>query len=408
MARPLNTHVDPAADAAALLRRLGFATLMVAVPLTALVARRAVVILAPIGIALLVIAAVLDGDHNGVRADLRRLVLSPGGLAGGLLVLWCALSLVWTPFPSEAVERVFNVATTLALAVAGYLALPERMRSANLYLLPLGVGAAALFGLGLALSDALASRLFQVEAQELERGLIVLVMLTWPALAWMRSRGRDLEGLVLAIAVAAAAVLSAGSMPFVALAVGAAAFALTAVSRRVGALVTAGLMAGIVALAPLIPFLARPFAALAFNRGDPTLVSLSVWRRVVQDDPLRLVTGRGFETASRGRVFGMLRPEAPSTLPFEVWYELGLVGAMAGAVALYCAARAAGRAHPALAPGAMAAFASAFAFACLGVGTAQMWWFTTLAAVALIFIAAERGQFRTTRPKASFAPSVMR
>ena len=53
-------------------------------------------------------------------------------------------------------------------------------------------------------------------------------------------------------------------------------------------------------------------------------------------------------------------------------------------------------------PAAMAAFASAFAFACLGVPIAQMWWFTALVALTVIFVAIERGQFRTTRPKASF------
>jgi hypothetical protein len=50
----------------------------------------------------------------------------------------------------------------------------------------------------------------------------------------------------------------------------------------------------------------------------------------------------------------------------------------------------------------MAAFATAFTFACLGIPTAQMWWFTALVAVVLIFVATERGQFRTKRPKASF------
>ena len=48
----------------------------------------------------------------------------------------------------------------------------------------------------------------------------------------------------------------------------------------------------------------------------------------------------------------------------------------------------------------IAAFATAYAFACLGIGTAQMWWFTALALVVLVFVSIERGQFRTTRPKA--------
>jgi hypothetical protein len=121
---------------------------------------------------------------------------------------------------------------------------------------------------------------------------------------------------------------------------------------------------------------------------------------VVADEPVRLITGHGFETALRARFVGLLSPNAPNTLLFEIWYELGIVGAAAAAVALYLSARDAARDHPPLVPGVMAAFATAFAFACLGIGTAQVWWLTTLIAVIVIFVAAERGQFRTARPKA--------
>jgi hypothetical protein len=85
-----------------------------------------------------------------------------------------------------------------------------------------------------------------------------------------------------------------------------------------------------------------------------------------------------------------------------VWYDLGIIGALAGAAALCLSALRAGREDPPLVPAIMALFAGAFTLACLGVGMAQMWWFSALVAVVLIFVATERGQFRTTRPKASF------
>jgi hypothetical protein len=56
--------------------------------------------------------------------------------------------------------------------------------------------------------------------------------------------------------------------------------------------------------------------------------------------------------------------------------------------------------RPILGPGIMAAFATAFALGCFGIGTTQVWWFTGLIMLVLIFVAIERGQFRTTRPKA--------
>ncbi|HEY8566038.1 MAG TPA: peptide ABC transporter permease [Beijerinckiaceae bacterium] len=392
--------VDPAADAAALLRRVGFATLMVVLPSLALVTRRGLVVLAPIGVALLVIASFLDGQHRPLRVTAWRLTASRAGLAAGLAALWCALSLVWTPFLSPAAERLFNIAATVGVAFAGVFALPDRMRSANLYLLPVGVGLAALVAIGVALVVPGARDGTDEAAQNLGRGLVVLALFVWPAVAWLRSRHRDLEALGLAVAVAFAAVLGPDAMPVIALGIGAAVYALVAAAPALGVRVTAAGMAGLLAVAPLLPFVGRPLSALILGPSHPITHSLAIWRRLVLSEPVRLITGHGFETALRGRFVGLLHPNAPSTLLLEVWYELGIVGALAGAVALWAAVRRAGREHPVLLPGITAAFATAYAFACLGIGTAQMWWFTALSLLVLVFVANERGQFRTTRPKA--------
>jgi hypothetical protein len=161
-------------------------------------------------------------------------------------------------------------------------------------------------------------------------------------------------------------------------------------------------MLGSLALAPIAPLIVRPIAAAFLPSGHPLVANLGVWRQVVVNEPVRLVTGHGFETALRGRFTGLLPQTAPNTLPFEIWYDLGVIGALAAAAALFFAATRAGREDPPLVPAIMGAFATAFAFACLGVSTAQMWWFTSLIGLVLIFVAAERGQFRTTRPKANF------
>ena len=235
--------------------------------------------------------------------------------------------------------------------------------------------------------------------QNLQRGLVVLVLLFWPALAWLRSRGRDREALLLAGAVGAAVLLGRQAMPAIALGIGALVYGGTLLDPRRGVRVTAAAMAALLALAPLLPLLARPLLSGSTGSGASPLLSLRVWRDVTVAEPLRVITGHGFETALRSRLTGLLSPEAPTTLLFEVWYELGLVGAAAGAVALFAGVRGTGREHAVLVPGAMAAFASAFTFACLGIGTAQMWWFTALSALVLVFVVCERGQFRTRRPK---------
>jgi hypothetical protein len=400
MARVRPVTADPAADAALLLRRLAFAILMLAIPLATLVARRALVILAPIAVVLLVIAAAIDGSARPLAASARRVFISPGGLAGALLLAWCALSLVWTPFFAQASERLVNILATLGIAVAGYLALPDRMRSSNLYILPVGVALGSLAAAVLVLLGTRPNLDGDTVSQNLERGLIVLVLLLWPALAWLRSRDRDVEALLLAIAVTLAVVLAPDPLPVGGLAAGAVIFALTGTRPSLGTKVTGGAMAGLVLVAPLIPLVLTPMLSGLAAARDNTLKSLLIWRDVVLNEPARLITGHGFESALRGRNVGLLAEDAPRTLLFEIWYDLGIVGAAAAAVALYAAARGAGRDHPPLVPGMMAALAAAFTLACLGIGTAQMWWFTALAITVVIFVAASRGQFRTRRPKA--------
>jgi hypothetical protein len=407
MARPPSPNLDPAADAAALLRRLGFGTLLLLVPLAALLTRRGVVVLVPIGIFLLVIAAALDGAHRAIGPTLARLIRSRAGLGAAVVLVWCALSLIWTPFPAAASERLANIATTAVFAAAGYLALPDRMRSANLYLVPLGIVGAAILAILLALFGWPGGRASAEAGQNLDRGLTVLAVMAWPAVSWLRSRGRHFEALGVAVLAAIAAVLGPQPIPALALAAGGIVFGLTVARRRFGLMVAASLMAGLLALAPLIPFLLRPVAS-AFMPGSATGRSLAVWRNAVTSEPVRLITGHGFETALRGRFGGLLPVNAPNTLLFEVWYELGIVGALAFAFALYAGTLASGRSNPALVPGIAAAIVTAFAVACLGVGAAQMWWQTALAVVALAFVAIERGQFRTTRPKARLMQAARR
>jgi len=388
---------DPSADAAAILRRVGFAILFFAIPMAALFARRAVVALAPVAVILLVIAAALDGGAKNLGEKLGALVSSRGGVAGAILLLWTGLSLVWTPFLSEASERLFNIVSMALMGLAGYLALPDRMRSANLYILPVGVGLGALTGMALAFRGFDS---FDQDGQSFERGMIVLILLLWPTVTWLHSRSRNLEALLLAVIVAMGALLTSDALALHGLAVGALIFAITAISPAFGARLTAFGMAGLLLAAPLVPFILKPLAEGVLGPSAPLVASLDSWRSVILDDPLRLITGHGLETSLRGRLFGLVPPAAPHTLLFEIWYELGLVGAVAGAVFLYQSVLGAGGQRPVLGPGIMAAFATAYTLGCSGIGTAQVWWFTALVVVVLVFVAIERGQFRTTRPKA--------
>lgn len=402
MARaPISHTIDPALDAAALLRRVGFFGLFVVVPIAAQVARRAAVILVPISVILLILASAIDGKTRPIRPIIRRLVRSPAFLAGLLVLFWATLSLIWTPFLGAATERVLNLAATILLTLAGYLALPDRMRSANLYLLPVGVTGAALLAIVIGLFGDTLLRSTPDDEGALNRGLILLAILVWPAIAWLRSRGRDGAALVTLVLVVVALVLAPNTIQLIAIVAGAVAFALASIRLQPAAGLLAVLAAGLLVTAPLLPFVARPVGIALAGPVAPAVLTIKAWQKVVTTEPVRLVTGHGFETARRGRAVGLVPSNAPTTVLFELWYELGLVGALAAAFALHAAIRRSGRDSVVIGPGALAAYAAAFVVACIGVGLTVMWWITTLTVVVLVFIAVERGQFRTRRPKAS-------
>ncbi|MFC5504381.1 MULTISPECIES: hypothetical protein [Hyphomicrobiales] len=388
------TPLDPAADAALLLRRIAFGTLALLLPIASLVSRRAAVVLAPIGVVLLVIAVLIEDPRDFV-SRLKRSVFSLPGLILLGLVGWAVLSLVWSPYTGSATEKAGNIVLAVALGFLGNAALPDRMRASNLNLAPLGAGTAAAFALALIVATALRH---QDTDAGVERGISVILIMAWPALAWLLSRERGLSALGLALVVGLLSLTRFEDGEAVAMICGAVAFGAVSASREKASALIAAAIAGLMLLAPILPFLLIPIAARLPDSG--LIASLATWADVVSGAPIQLVTGHGLDTVLRGRLTGALPPATPTTLLFETWYELGLVGAAAAAFCLYVAIRAAGRMPSALAAGGVAAFTTAFALSALGFATLQPWWLMTLTAVVLLFGAIARGQYRTDRPVA--------
>lgn len=389
--------LDPAADAALLLRRIGFGTLALALPMASLVSRRAAVVLAPIGVVLLIISALIEEPRHFATMLKREFTSLPGVILIGLAA-WALLSLVWSPFALSASEKAGNLILAITLGFCGMAALPERMRASNLNLAPLGTGAAALFALILMVVAAL--RDSETMAGSVERGVSVVLIMAWPSLAWLLSRERGLSALGLALAVGLLALTRFEDGEAIAMIFGAAAFGAVSANRELATKIVASLIAGLMLLAPVLPFLLIPFASLFPDDSSDLRQSLAVWTDTVSREPIQLLTGHGLDTVLRGRLTGALPQAMPTTLLFETWYELGIVGAAAAASCLYVAIRAAGRMPGALAAGGVAAFTVAFALSALGFATLQPWWLMTLTAVVLLFGAIARGQYRTVRPAA--------
>lgn len=393
MARSLNrkADIDPAEQAALLLFRLGFAILAIALPVAAVISRRAPVVIAPIGAGVMVAATLMMPGQPLGGGRLGRLLASTGGLAASFLLVWSALSLLWTPFPEAAAERLFRLAGSAGLAIAAIAALPPRMRTSNLWLPVLGVGLSALLAMGVALVRPVA-----VDAQAIERGAVLITLVAWPAVTWLSMKRRSIAAMGIAAAVGCLAIVLQGPAMLPALLVGAVLLG-GAINDIRGA--SMAFIAGVVVLilgGPLIAMLLSLLAPQESGFGR----TMQLWSDIIVADPSRLLTGHGLETALRNRISQQLDPGAPKSLLFEVWYELGLLGALATAIALAAGIAGAARLGRAIAPFALGCIGFAFALSVIGLGTSQTWWITALAATAIIFAAVANGEFKTERPVA--------
>ena len=403
---------DPAADAALLLMRLGFAVLAFAVPLSAVVSRRAVFTLMPIGAALLIVAATFLPRPPVVRRLLGAFSSTAGAAALAVLV-WTAAAIVWTPFPGDAAARWLKEAGTIGLAGLAAAFLSERTRTSNLNLFPLGLVPAALATAvyGIVGTDKLG--VFQDPETTLERAVISLVVLVWPAVAALAVRERWSSAAFLVVGVTASAMAAWTPVALAALAAGAIAFSAATTAPRVVGPIIGAVAALALLLAPAIPFslgpvLARAVAATGGN--VPAFVELArvngLWQDVVSADPIRLLTGHGLDIATRAATLGYLPPEIARSLCFELWYDLGFVGVAAAAVLIYGGFAAAGRTSIAVAPFLIAEIVAGLTLALWGLDTTELWWVTLLSVAGIAFAAVIRGQYRTERPLARVVPEV--
>ena len=401
--RPLD---DPAADAALLLIRLGLVVLAFAVPVSAVLSRRALFTLLPVGAGLLLVAStLLPRPRLGHR--LRPALISGAGRAAIGLIAWSALSIAWTPFPLDASERLGKETGTLLLVLAAVTLMPERTRTSNLYLFPLGLvlAASATFAAAFLSPQTLGS--FQDADSTLERAVISLVMLVWPAIGALAVRERWASAGWLAVGVTLAAMAAWTSVALASLALGALAFAVATLSPALVGRLLGLLAAAIIMFGPGWPVAVDPIlAGFADAVGDrlPSLFdaaqSVHAWAGLMLSEPVRLITGHGFDMTTRATLTGFLPPQVPRSLLFEVWYELGLVGGVATAALAYAGLSAAGRSSPTMAPFLLAEIVTGLVIAGWGLDTTQLWWITLLGVATLAFATVIRGQYRTDRPSA--------
>jgi hypothetical protein len=391
---------DAAEDAARLLQRLGFVVLALGAPCSEALSTRAIFLFFPIGVALLLVAAMLN-PVKGVASLLRSALASPVGLVSVALIAWTALSLAWTPFPVEASWHLLKLLATVLVVVIAFACSPARVRATDVYLFPIGVGLAMLAIIALALAELQGAGPY---GDRIERSGLALVIMLWPAMAGLAARGRDGLARLLLILTAAFAFAIGEPVTAAALFVGVLALSFAISDLRRAAVDLGWLAAAIIVLSPLAPAVAPALSRWFLHAKLSTLqgpfAPLASAAVIVLHEPLRLFTGHGVDTAVHGAEAGLIPAASPRVALFEVWYELGSIGALLSAWLAWLGFRALGETGAKVAPYLVAAFACDLTLAFLSQDFAQMSWVTVLAVSAICAGAAARSQYRTRRPAA--------
>ena len=130
------------------------------------------------------------------------------------------------------------------------------------------------------------------------------------------------------------------------------------------------------------------------------LISLKIWRWLIANDGARVITGHGYNFVNSGLWRGYIPVQAPRSMLFEAWTDLGLVGAAATAVLIRLAYKAAADQTRRLAPFWIGALTYVSVMGLIGLATTQPWWITMLALGLTAFAVVTRADYKTARPSA--------
>ena len=399
--KPSRHYEDPVAGAAHIITRLAIALLLIVTPIASVGTRSAIYVLAPVGVALTLVAWLLEPGSRGPR-QLRAAIFSPTGMIAVFFFCWAAPSLIWTPFGTGPSERFVKSASTFVLAAVAAALLPERTRTSNLYLLPIGAAAGAIAIVVL----AVVSKSPSVHSGDPDKSLMAraafgLALLVWPALGALVVRAKPRWAIGLAVIVVVAELFAGVPLALAATALGALVFAGAMVDKQTAARWLAIAGAALFLVAPIVALIA--YATITMTPSSPLLPAL-VWGSYLVRDGFYALVGHGFDAARLGVAMGYLPGATPHSLLFEIWFELGFVGVVAAALLWAQIVRRAGLSGATLAPFLLAGLTSAYVMSAFGLGVAPVWWVTLLALAGFAFALLQHGHGRAQRPGVSDLP----
>ena len=400
-ARSRRIERDEAADASRFFARIAYAVLGLGAPVGVVIHPLALFVIFPIGVALILMSAILEGPEGLIDRVLRAFRI-PAFVALVAGLGWAMLSVLWTPYPVSAAQHVLKLGLLIAATLLAVAAPRDNARATDLYLFPIGV----VFGMATMAAMGLVHILTGgVDEATLASGAVALAVLLFPALGGLTARARNGYARLLLILALVFAYIDGYAPLTVALFAGYLALSFAISDMRRTARELAWGAAAIVLLSPLIPAIAPTVSAWIFHAKlanlPPPYAPLSVAADIFTHHKLRLITGHGFETVSRGVRAAILPPQTPTALAFTVWYELGVIGALVAAIGLWFAFRDIGDAPARLAPYMAAGLTAVVALAFLNVDFNDMTAMTLIAVAVIATDVAARSQYRTTRPSAA-------
>ena len=201
--------------------------------------------------------------------------------------------------------------------------------------------------------------------------------------------------------VATAAILLVRTPPaFGGLAAGAIVCAFGLAGGRRFAQVLAVLFAILFASAPALALLSERFGPQLGIEALPLVRSFTAWAGMIVNDGVRTLTGYGFHAAVRGLQTGFIPFGAPRGAIFQMWFDLGVFGALLTAFLLARVIVAAGAATPPASGFLLSTAVSIIAIGAFSAVGLQLWWLTIVGLAAIASALLLKGQYRTDRPAA--------
>lgn len=390
----------PASEASTLFMRIAGLLLALGIPWGSIFSKYLIFPFLPTGLFFILLSFIL-APASVKEVRLRDFFQMPLVQVGFFLAGWICLSLLWTPYPLISLEYVFKSLGTFGLAVVALFVLPPRTKRSYLYLFPAGLlGGLVLTGLAFILKPGnflLTSAEFEISLRE--KSLLIFMMLLWPCLAILSLRER--WNLASGLAFIVGGFLLFVWVPFVllALACGCLVFGFAVTAPQKTSLILGTVTSILVLIAPALLFGIGNVAHYFFPHHA---LGFDIWADIIRHEGIRLLTGHGINTLMPALQREVLLPETPRSFLFEIWYELGLVGAVA--VALFFWHMFYHLAHLKnnwLTPFILAALGSGFVISFSGRATFQLWWMSVVVFIIVVFFLVSHGKYHTKRPRLS-------